>query len=280
MNPVIGEWLTRPGGVVERIRALRSRSGLRHVDIAERLSWPPSKVSKLENGKQYPTEDDLRGWAKVCGATVADTDGLVALLADGERVRVDWLHRSGQEAQVDHDRLAQAADVIRNYESYVIPGLLQMEDYMTAVVANAYDLLGKDPVEVAKVVEGRQARQAVLRDTAKQFEFVISEAALLSGVASASVMRAQLYWLLTKAEAPNIRIGVVPQRPGLQANPMNGFIIYGDSVVTEHAKGEDHSEKGSSTYEVAVRAMDRYWFDAVEGEQARDLIQRAANLLR
>lgn len=35
---------------------------------AERISWPQSRVSRLETGSQLPTEDDVRTWVAAAGA--------------------------------------------------------------------------------------------------------------------------------------------------------------------------------------------------------------------
>lgn len=47
----------------KRLRELRQAADMSGRQLAESLSWPPSKVSKLENGRQTPTDDDIRKWA-------------------------------------------------------------------------------------------------------------------------------------------------------------------------------------------------------------------------
>ena len=42
------------------LRELRREARLTGSDLAASLSWPASKVSKLENGRQTPTDDDIR----------------------------------------------------------------------------------------------------------------------------------------------------------------------------------------------------------------------------
>ena len=52
----------------QRLRELRQQAGLTGRQVADSLSWPASKVSKLENGRQTPTDDDIRGWASITAA--------------------------------------------------------------------------------------------------------------------------------------------------------------------------------------------------------------------
>ncbi|MER7035646.1 helix-turn-helix domain-containing protein, partial [Streptomyces albidoflavus] len=50
-----------------RLRELRAEGGLTGRELAGRLAWGQSKVSKLENGKQTPTVADLTAWAEGTG---------------------------------------------------------------------------------------------------------------------------------------------------------------------------------------------------------------------
>ena len=73
----------------KRLRELRSSAGISGRRLAESLSWPPSKVSKLENGRQTPTDDDIRDWARVTGS-VAETEALLASLHTLEVQHAEW----------------------------------------------------------------------------------------------------------------------------------------------------------------------------------------------
>lgn len=42
------------------------------MQVAEEIDF--SKVSKLENNKQPPTETDVREWCRICGAEAQTTD--------------------------------------------------------------------------------------------------------------------------------------------------------------------------------------------------------------
>jgi transcriptional regulator with XRE-family HTH domain len=63
----------------KRLRELRQQAGLSGKELAESLSWVGSKVSKIENGKQTPTDQDIRAWAAM--THVEDqTESLLAAL--------------------------------------------------------------------------------------------------------------------------------------------------------------------------------------------------------
>ncbi|WP_390624202.1 helix-turn-helix domain-containing protein [Fodinicola feengrottensis] len=49
----------------KRLRELRQAAGVNGRQLAESLSWPPSKISKLENGRQRrPTTTSVHGHAQ------------------------------------------------------------------------------------------------------------------------------------------------------------------------------------------------------------------------
>src|SRR6266699_4433954 len=73
----------------QRLRELRQQAGLTGRQVAESLSWPASKVSKLENGKQTPTDDDIRGWTRITGSE-AETEALLASLHTLEIQHAEW----------------------------------------------------------------------------------------------------------------------------------------------------------------------------------------------
>jgi transcriptional regulator with XRE-family HTH domain len=57
-----------------RLRELRAEAGLNGKELAERLGWQRSKVSRLENGKQTATAADLDAWADAVGAPAESAD--------------------------------------------------------------------------------------------------------------------------------------------------------------------------------------------------------------
>src|SRR5262249_35599255 len=63
----------------KRLRELRQAAGFSGRQLAELLSWPSSKVSKLENGRQTPSDHDIRGWTRATNSE-AETEGLLASL--------------------------------------------------------------------------------------------------------------------------------------------------------------------------------------------------------
>ncbi len=106
---------------------MRRVAGLTGDQLATRLGWTRTKVPKLENGRQMPSEADIVAWAEACGQA-ATAGELLRLLSQAQAVHREWRHklRDGQAAlQAEFDALVRGASRIRDFQIMLIPGLLQ-----------------------------------------------------------------------------------------------------------------------------------------------------------
>jgi len=274
--------LTRPGGLAERLFRMRKSAGLTGDTLAAALGWGErtgrTKVSKIENGKQTPSPDDIRAWAQACGHP-EQADDLLDLLADVQTVHTRWRRRlrDGQAAiQEDIGRRTQAAKRIRNAEVAMIPGLLQTAGYARSVITAVSAAYGTTDVDAA--VQARIGRQGVLYDQSKTFEFVITEAALRLLPCPPAVMLGQLDRLMSM-DLPNVTLGIIPFGTELRVMPYNGFLLLDDELTTETWGGKDEEPAGDESA-VHARIFDELVTETVSGDGARRLIMAAAGELR
>lgn len=276
MHPV-NERLKQPGGLAERLYGMRRDAGLTQVELATGLGWPATKISKIENGNQPPSADDIRAWAARCGHLEA-ADGLLDILADVQTVSRRWKQRvrGGLAAiQDDYDRRVREAKHIRNAEILIIPGLLQTAGYARSLLERDAALYGTGDADAA--VAARMRRQDVLYDTGKTFQFVITEAALRMLLVPAQVMAGQLDRLLSIG-LENVTLGIIPMGVELDTMPVNGLLMLDDGAIVEtHGDEIEAGEEESGEY---ARVFDRLMAEAVTGDEARRLITAAAAGLR
>jgi transcriptional regulator with XRE-family HTH domain len=278
MQPT-SEWLNQPGGLAERLTLMRKAAGLTQEALAALLDWPRSKVVKLENGRQMPVPSDLTQWAEALGRQDAVPD-LLPLLEEAQAVHRQWRHkiRTGHAAvQVEFDTLVRNGTVIRNFQTFLIPGLVQTPDYSRYRMLEAVRLHGFDPDKVEEAVGARMRRQEVLYDTHKSFEFIIMQAALDYLLCPPDVMRGQLDRLMGLLGLGNVRFGIVPPGRELPVTPYLGFLMVDDITVVETFTGADTLRGDESTKytEIADLLME----SAVTGDDARKLIAAAARNL-
>jgi transcriptional regulator with XRE-family HTH domain len=261
-----------------RLRELRAESGLEGKDLAALLGWQPSKISRLQNGKQTPTRDDLTAWARALERPDVETEllGLLTALDMKQRHRT-WRkqlaggHRGRQELAV---RQTENTKAIRGLEVSRIPGLFQTPEYARAVfTANAAFREITPTTEAA--VEARMRRQQALYDPEKSFRFLLCEAALYHRPCPPDVMAEQLDRLYNLVGQTRIELGIIPFTAQLRRTPAHGFWIYDRRLVIVETISEELWLTGDEDVELYERAWDWLAEAAEHGTSARRLIGRA-----
>jgi transcriptional regulator with XRE-family HTH domain len=208
------------------LRRLREASMLTGEEVAVRMLWSPSKVSRIETSRSAVTASDLRRLLDMYQVSGSRRDRLMELARTADQrgwwdAYADTL-REGHSAWIAVEAVAES---VRQYHPCVIPDLLQTEAYMEEIVRSS--LLAEPPGEVLRRVEVQMTRQAVLTRGADPLELaaVLDEAALLRQVGGPDVMREQLSHLVEMAEHPNIAMQVLPFSAGSHSAMTGGFTI-------------------------------------------------------
>ncbi|GAA4664010.1 helix-turn-helix transcriptional regulator [Amycolatopsis dongchuanensis] len=216
----------------QRLRELRIEAGLTGQQLAELLSWPPSKVSKLENARQTPTENDLRAWTRATGREDLAEALLVSLrtlelqYTEWQRVLKSGLrHHQTRLSTQDHQ-----THFYRVFENTVVPGLLQTPAYARARFEQARRLY-QTVTDVDEAVQSRLQRQGVLYRPDRRFHFVLTEAVLRYRLGSPATMLGQLDRLTSLSALPNVKLGIIGFDALYGIDPRHGFWLLDDDVV-------------------------------------------------
>ena len=194
------------------LRRLREEAGYTAVEACEPLKAQGPKLSKIENGKQGATPDEVRILCDFYRVSPEERDYLVALAEQRPKRR----RRSGRrDAVPDWFRrflaLEWDATEIKTYQIDMVPGLLQTEDYARAMI-RAWEPEADERL-IDKQVEARMKRQDVLRRTGRpslRLDVVLGEGALRRMLGDKKIMRVQFKHLAMMARRPNITIRVLP----------------------------------------------------------------------
>ncbi|MFJ9423125.1 helix-turn-helix domain-containing protein [Streptomyces sp. NPDC101249] len=261
-----------------RLRELRIDSPggrLTGTELAARLAWPQSKVSKLENGRQTPTDDDLRAWAEATGQ-LAVVGELRARLRGFESHIRSWRrqlasgHRPVQDAW---NSVVADARILRVWESSIVNGLLQTADYARHIFERHAELQ-KSPPDAEDAVRARMKRQEWLYRPGKQLKLLMWEGALRAEVCPPEVLAAQLDRLSGVVGMDTVRLGIVPLGAALRLPPSNAFWILDDRlVITEDWHAELWLED-AETIALYRRVWDAFEESAVFGADAQGVIAR------
>jgi DNA-binding XRE family transcriptional regulator len=264
-----------------RLRRLRTELGLSRDEAAESIRASEWKIHRLENGqvgfKERDIIDLLRRYQVTDPAEVAD----FLALAREANAPGWWQHYGDVLPQwfrtyVD---LESAASLIRTYEGQFVPGLLQTDGYMRAVVRGAH--LEDSAEEVGRRVRLRMARQILLtRQDPPRLWAVVDEAALRRPVGGREVMRGQLERLVEATKLPNVTLQILPFDSGAHAAMAGAFSVLRfpdrelpDVVYLEHLTSALYLNKPDEVDQY-LHVMETICVRAAPPDQTVDLLER------
>ena len=221
-----------PSPVVQRrrlrteLRKARQDAGQTQEQVADAMDWSLSKMIRIEAGTVGISTTDLKALLDHYELDDQDLRSQLVALARAARERSWWsvyrdvappglLQLIGYEA---------ASYIIRNFETLLIPGLLQTEDYARAVIPSLEE--GTTAERLDTLVEIRMRRQEqVDRDDPPLMFFILDEAAVRRLVGSRDIMRRQIHYLSEMAAKPNVTIEIVPFTTGTHPGLRGPFVI-------------------------------------------------------
>ncbi|MFD5320765.1 Scr1 family TA system antitoxin-like transcriptional regulator [Streptomyces sp. NPDC127098] len=239
--------------VGENLQQLRTRAGLRQDDAAVRLNVTRYTISKIERGKAFPTEHQLRALVRLYRATVEERAALKAKIEHGRSYGRAWWEQLPFRNLFQGDSyryfyVEDAAERICHSSGTYVPGLLQAKEYIEAIAAFGQKQESAERREV--FVEARLRRQAILhRRNPVSVDLLCLESALRAVVGGPEVMRRQLRLLLELGQHSHIGLRVVPHStgaPSIHASPFTVLDFPGTdnrSVVSQETiSGETLSD--------------------------------------
>lgn len=210
------------------LRRLRDTAGLTSGEVALRVGWHQSKVSRIETGRSGVRPEDVTALLDAYGVRDQRLRDMLAALAGGEGDRRGWWHEYREElpsAYRDFISLETDACRARTLETTVVPGLLQTPDYARELTRSVLPQLG--PRQIATLVDVRMARQAVLRASPPlELWAVLDEAVLRRRVGGPEVMTAQLSHLAELGSLPHVHLQVLPFSAGGHIGVTGPFVIF------------------------------------------------------
>ncbi|MGA5704641.1 helix-turn-helix domain-containing protein [Peterkaempfera bronchialis] len=210
------------------VKAWRLQAGLSQRELGEKALYGQQYVAKVESGERLASPEFCQACDRIFGAP----DSFVRLRDRATQGGYpDWF--------VPYLQLERQATSILDYSATLIMGMLQTEDYATAVFRASHPRDGVDEIK-ARVGRRLDRREVMERSDPPLLWCVLSEACLRIAVGGAKVMHAQLGHLLAEAESPHITIQVLPfavgAPPAAESFTLLGFeegpdIVYVDTAA-------------------------------------------------
>jgi transcriptional regulator with XRE-family HTH domain len=259
-----------------RLRELRVEAGLTGKELAERLAWQRSKVSRLETGKQTASAADLMAWAAAVGAPSQGPD-LESRRRGLESQQRSWRRQLSAGHRPVQDRYVveyQRTATMRGYEATVIPGLFQTPQYARHLLVQNAALM-RSPRDTDEAVAARMRRQEVLYEVGKLFRVLIWEGALHALICPREVMAGQLDRLVGLIGMSTVELGLVPLGAPMPLTPKHGFWIFDEERVIVETINTELQYDSADDVALYGRVWDQLAEAAAYGPRAHRLIARA-----
>jgi transcriptional regulator with XRE-family HTH domain len=202
-----GNHLTARAFLAREIRLAREAKGISRTALGKAVFVSESLVSAWEKGRYVP-KDRLEGALGTRGVLSRMLEDLVSVTVPLEWFG-RWLEIEGQ------------ATALWSFELAVVPGLLQTEDYVRAVLRAANHL-----ADTEEMVSARLERQEILtKDDAPIFVALMDQSVLQRNIGGAKVMHEQLVHLAEMTERENVVVQIVPLTGTVCAGFLSGFVI-------------------------------------------------------
>lgn len=251
MSPLRGPVVPRRRLGAE-LRTLREKAELTIEEVAKELECSVSKVSRLETGQGIPKSRDVRDLLDRYGVTdQAHRDRLMRWVREGNR-QGWWDDFSDVLAPDPRDpllpdnlsryvALEQDASEVRGFETTVVNGLLQTEDYARAVLSTMSTADREATDRLVELRMRRQDRLYVMEDPLT-VHMVLDEAVLHRPIGGEQVMRGQMKRLLADSQRPNITFQILPFSAGAHRSLDGSFVVlaFPDSDDNDLAYVESH----------------------------------------
>ena len=230
-----------------------------HGALARKLNVSRPVVTRAENAAHpVPSDAILAAWAGVTGAGL---DVLTELARRAKSGTPDWF--------MPYRQAEAEASILRCWSPVLVPGVLQTESYMRAV-------LSVEPYtaeQLDELVSARLERQAVIGRA--YLTAIIDQHVLHRLIGSAPVMAEQCVHLAALAERPDISLHVLPE--GTNMGLWGAFDIAArDSAVTVRLETvEDMTSTAPGLVGKVTVAFERILGAAMPRAGSLDLIRTA-----
>ncbi|EMF00907.1 hypothetical protein H340_09191 [Streptomyces mobaraensis NBRC 13819 = DSM 40847] len=223
----------------EEVRIERERLGIRRDELGRAAHCGYSLVAKIESGERVPPPQ----FAEACDRVFPHSHGRYTRLW---KLVLKCAFPPSFRKYVEQEEIAT---VIRRFNCYLVPGLVQTEDYARAVMATGRARNQED------LVTARMARQRILeRAHPPQLWIILDEAALRRIYGGPEVMRGQLERLLTLADTVPHVVQVYPQSADHFHGVVSpfGLLSFDEGADVAHVEGLLGGRLTAERHEVAV----------------------------
>jgi len=208
------------------LRRLREARSIKLEEVAEQLGLAACTLSRIETGKAPTRTAYLYTMLDMYGVTEpAQRQVLVEMAREGHRkgwwAAWERVLPTGFDVYVG---LEAEASSLRAFESLVVHGLLQTEEYARSVMSTVRRKLSLQEID-ALVALRMQRQDAILRAEPLDLWLILDEAVIRRTMGPPGLMRRQFLHLAEASQWPNVTLQVLPFSSGPHPSLNGPFCI-------------------------------------------------------
>jgi transcriptional regulator with XRE-family HTH domain len=262
------------------LKKCREQAGLTQEQVSRNFEWHAAKVTRIETARVAVTPRDVKDLLTLYGVRDEDYREALMALARMSKERTWWTDYRDLLRPGNFIGLEAEASVCRVWEPIVLPGLLQTEGYMRALMTAGRR--SDAPESIDRRVDLRMKRQHRLTDDARPLTLyaIVDESALHRVIGGKSVMTEQMRRLLEVTQLPNVNLQILPFETG-EHSYLGGSaallefpeVAYSGVVYLEGLAGDYYEEQPTEVGRYR-QEFDRLSEKALDQNSSADLIKR------
>ncbi|MEU3991403.1 helix-turn-helix transcriptional regulator [Streptomyces platensis] len=213
----------RLGGALRRYR---EAAKLDQQHAADHIVGSKAKISRIESGQVTARPGDVRLLLELYGVEDPEVYRQLEQLARDSNKRGWWVNYPWalEPKYADYVTLESDATYIRTWQPLYMPGLLQTDGYIQALLEAGVKAPTTEAVE--RATAGRRERRKSIEEGGARYAAVVWEPVLTAPMPSVDVHRDQLHHLLTVAQRRNVTLQVLPLSEWQAAHRASHFVMF------------------------------------------------------
>jgi transcriptional regulator with XRE-family HTH domain len=191
------------------LKRCREAAGLTQENVSRQFEWHAAKVTRIETARVAVTPRDVKDLLTLYGVQDPEYREALMALARLSRERTWWTDYRDIMRPGNFVGLEAEASSMRAWEPVLLPGLLQTEAYMRALIRTGRP--SDSPEHIDRRVSLRLTRQGRLTSANPlSLSAIVDESVIRRVIGGRDIMDEQLRHLIDVAQLPNVTMQILP----------------------------------------------------------------------
>ncbi|MEU5209675.1 helix-turn-helix transcriptional regulator [Streptomyces sp. NPDC020742] len=208
------------------LRKYREAAKLDQQHAADHIVGSKAKISRIESGQVTARPGDVRLLLELYGVEDPEVYRQLEQLARDSNKRGWWVNYPWalNPEYADFVTLEADATYIRTWQPLYLPGLLQTDGYVKALLEGG--LTTSTPEDVELAIARRLERRKTIEEGGARYAAIVWEPVVTAPMPSPEVHRDQLLHLIDVAQRRNVSFQVLPLSEWQAAHMASHFVMF------------------------------------------------------